>query len=175
MLQARELDGKALFEVTHHPPGNLAKDDIAAQIGPMRRGNARAGQREVDDPDPNIGLVGQNQLSGRVLRDKAAVAAVFRQVEKVAVGEPGELGGQLIAFARRGCDCHGKAIGQMACDLAFETAEMVNVGDNPVPDVAAHRRNHGHAARGHVEDLAAIFLAVGQYIAAQEIDAEFKE
>ena len=62
--------------------------------------------------------------------DDAAVAAVFRQAEDVAVGEPGELGGELVALARRRRDRHGKAVLEQARDLAFEPAEMVDIGDD---------------------------------------------
>ena len=48
-----------------------------------------------------------------------AVAAVFRQVEDVAVGEPGELGGELVALAGSP-DRHGKAVLEIARDLAFQ-------------------------------------------------------
>ncbi len=48
MLQPRELDREALIEMTHHPAGNLAERNKAADLGallggdrPRRRGKCR--------------------------------------------------------------------------------------------------------------------------------------
>ena len=59
----------------------------------------------------------------------------------------------------------------MARDLAFEAAEMVDIGDDAFADVAAHRRDQRHAAGRHVDDLAGIFAAVRQHVAAEQVDA----
>ena len=48
---------------------------------------------------------------------------------------------------------------------------MVDIGDDPLADFADDRGDHRHAAGRHVNDLARIFLPVGQHVAAQQVDA----
>ena len=98
------------------------------------------------------------------------MAAVFRQIEDLPVGEPSELGGELVALARGRRDGHGEAIVESARDLAFEPAEMIDVGDHPFARLAGDRRNQSHAARRHVDDLARKLAPVGQHIAAEQVD-----
>ena len=89
----------------------------------------------------------------------------------MAVGEPGELGGELVALARRRRDRHGEAVLEQARDLAFEPAEMVDIGDDAFARLADDRRDQRHAAGRHVHDLAGKLAAVGQHIAAEQVDA----
>src|SRR6266852_1995135 len=83
VLQASELDRDAVLEMAYHPSQRLADGDGRADLG---------------------------QLVGRIARCDTAVAAVCGQAEDMAVGEPGELGGELVALAHRRRDRHGKAI-----------------------------------------------------------------
>ncbi len=69
-------------------------------------------------------------------RCDTAVAAVFRQIEDVTVGEPGQLGCELVAFARRGRDRHCEAVLEVAGHLAFEPSDMIDVGDDALADLA---------------------------------------
>jgi len=64
------------------------------------------------------------------------VAAVFRQIEDVAVGKPGQLGGELVALARGGAHAHGEAVVDDAGNLALDPADMVEIGDHAVADIA---------------------------------------
>ncbi len=101
-----------------------------------------------------------------------AVAAVFRQIEDMAVGEPRQLGSELVALARRRSDRHREAVLKDTRDVAFEPAEMIDIGDDALARLAGDRRNQCHAAGRHVDDLTGKFTAVRKHVAAEEIDAD---
>jgi len=67
------------------------------------------------------------------------VAAVFRQAEKLPVGEPGELCGELVALARGCPNGHGKTILEHAGDDAFQPSDMIDIGDHPLANGADDR------------------------------------
>ena len=131
-------------------------------------------------PDCDTSMIRQLTLRplGRIRRViglrgiETAVAAVFGQIEDVAVGEPGQLGGEFVALARRRRYRHGKAALKDARDVAFEAAQMIDIGDDAFAGLAAHRRDQGHAAGRHIHDLAGEFPPVGQHVAAEEVDAD---
>jgi hypothetical protein len=124
------------------------------------------------DSDTDVPAVRQDQAGGRQARHETAVAAVFRQVQDVAVGKPGELGCELVALSRRRRDRHGEAVLQLPRDLAFQAAEVIDIGDDAVADFAADRGDQRHAARRHVNDLAREFAPVGQHVAPQQTDPD---
>jgi hypothetical protein len=171
MLQAGELDGEAVVDMTDHVAWSFADGDRGAhrrpQIGSDRDRGARGGK--VDDAGRDIGAVRQDQPCYGIARREAAVAAVFRQIEDLPVGE---LGGELIALARGRRDHHGKAVVEKARDLAFEPAEMIGIGDHSFARIAYDRRNHGHAARRYVDHLARKFAAIGQHVASEQVDLD---
>src|SRR5262249_24652619 len=115
------------------------------------------------------GAVLQRQQRNRVARDDAVVTAVFRQVEDIAVGEPGELGGELVALPRRRSDRHGKAVVDDAGDLALDGADLVELRDHAIADIADAGREQGQAARRHVDYLARKLAPVRQHIAAEQV------
>ena len=47
---------------------------------------------------------------------------------------------------------------------------MVHIGDDALACLAGNRRHQGHAARRHVLNLAGILAAIGQHVAAEQID-----
>jgi hypothetical protein len=118
-----------------------------------------------------IDAVGQNKAARRVHRRPPAVAAVFRRGEQVAVGEPGELGGELVALARRRRNRHGEAVLEDPCNVAFEPSQMVDIGNDALAGSAGNGGDQRYAARRHVNDLAGKFAAVGQHIAAEQVHA----
>ena len=61
---------------------------------------------------------------------------------------------------------------ELARDLALQPAEMVDIGDDAVADIAGNRRDQGDAAGRHVDDLAGEFAAIRQHVAAQQVDAD---
>src|SRR5580692_3266541 len=172
MLQAGELDGEAFFEVTHDAALYGAERDQRADRRPLVGGDTGARLRNVDDAAGEVDAVRHDQAADRVARHDTAVAAVFRQAEDVAVGEPGELGGKLVAFARGRPDGHRKAVLENARDVAFEPAQMIDIGDDALARRAAHRRDQRHAPRRHVDDLAGKLAAVRQHIAAEQVDLD---
>ncbi len=98
------------------------------------------------------------------------MAAIFRQIEDVAVGEPGQLGGELVALARGRTHAHGEAVVDNAGNLALDPADMVEIGDHAVADIADAGRQQGQPAGGHIDDLARKFAAVRQHIAPQQMN-----
>src|SRR3954470_22447162 len=126
VLQADELDGESIFEVANHPARCLADGHCRADLGPMLAGNGSARLRDVDDPNGDVRAVWQNQTPGWIAWGHTAVTTVLRQAQNVAIGEPGELGGELVALARGGRDRHGKAILELPSNDTFQPADMVD-------------------------------------------------
>ena len=102
---------------------------------------------DVDDAAGDVDAVGQDQAGGRIARRHAAVTAIFRQAEDVAVGEPGELGGELVALARGRRDRHGEAVRELARDHAFQPADMIDIGDDAFARLAGNRRDQAPCRR----------------------------
>ncbi len=67
-------------------------------------------------------------------------------------------------------DGHGEAVVDDPGDLAFDAADMVEIGDDAVADIADARREQGQPARRHIDHLAGEFAAVGQHVAAKQVD-----
>ena len=158
--------------MANHAAGDLADRDVAADFRALLGADAGAGQRQIEDPHPDIGAVRHDQPGAGDLWHETAVAAVFRQVEDAAVGEPGELGGKHVALSRRRRDRHRKAVLQLAGDLALQAAEMVHVSNDAVADCARNRRDQGDAAGRYIDDLAGKFAAICQHVAAEQADAD---
>ena len=62
---------------------------------------------------------------------------------------------------------HGEAAFEAPYHHAFEPAEIVEIGDDALAVLAGHRRQQGHPARRHIDDLARIFLLVLAHEAAE--------
>ena len=71
--------------------------------------------------------------------------------EFVPVDEPGDLGRQLVALVRGGCDFHGEAAVDQARDIAFDTADMIEVGDDALALLDIDRGDDRRAADGNIE------------------------
>src|SRR5262249_9206824 len=92
------------------------------------------------------------------------------KAQDVAIGQPRELGGKLVALACRGPDRHGEAVLEYSGNAALEPAQMIHIGDNALARRAPDRRDERHAARRHVDDLAGKLAPVRQHIAAHQVD-----
>ena len=53
---------------------------------------------------------------------------------------------------------------------ALDAADMIDVGNDALADLAAHRRHQRGTAGRHVDDLARILIAVGQHEASKHVD-----
>ena len=84
MLQPRELDREACIQMADHAARNLADRNVGADLGAFCRADAGAGQRDVDDPNPDFGAFRHDQAGTGDLRDETAVTAIFRQIEDAA-------------------------------------------------------------------------------------------
>src|SRR5215472_1421131 len=93
----------------------------------------------------------------------------------MATGEPGELGGELVAFARAHRELHPKAGRTDAGNRTFEAPNVLEVDDDALANLARHWRCQRQTVRRHVHHLAGIFVAVGKHVAAGEIDAHAAE
>src|SRR3954454_20695534 len=100
-LRMHELEREAVFEVSDHTALHSAEQNRRFQRRTVLGGDGCARQREVDDAAGHLGAVLERQHRDRVARHDTIVAAVFRQVENVAVGEPGQLCCELVALSRR--------------------------------------------------------------------------
>jgi hypothetical protein len=85
---------------------------------------------------------------------------ILRKVEDLPVGEPSELRRELVALAQGRRDRHCKSVFESTRDLAFETAKMVNIGDNTLAGLTGHGSLKRHATRGHVDNLTGEFAPV---------------
>src|SRR5690606_28470231 len=100
---------------------------------------------------------------------------VFRQVQLMPVGEPGELRGKLVALAVRGDDRHGEAIVERARDYAFDAANMVQIGHHALAGLAGALGAEGDASGRHVDDAARMLGAVLEHEAPIDPDADTLE
>ena len=66
-------------------------------------------------------------------------------------------------------DRHGKAVVDDAGDFALDPADMVEIGDHAVADIADAGRQQRQPAGRHVDDLAGKFAPVRQHIAAEQV------
>ncbi|GCC47519.1 hypothetical protein chiPu_0031470, partial [Chiloscyllium punctatum] len=85
------------------------------------------------------------------------------------------LGGELVALARGGADRHGKAVVDDAGDAALDAADMVEIGDHAIADIADTGRQQREAARRHVDNLAGKLAPVGQHVAAEQVHLDALE
>ncbi len=88
------------------------------------------------------------------------MAAIFRQAEFVLVGDPGQLGRELLPLALRGVDRNDESsLRAEAQDFAFDAADMVDIGDDAVAELNMGVRLDLGVARRHVDDHAIGFFA----------------
>jgi hypothetical protein len=97
------------------------------------------------------------------------VAAVFRQIKDLAVGQPGELGREFVTLARGGADRHGKAVVEQAGNLAFNAADMVEIATTRSPTLPMPGASMASPG-GHIDDLARKFAPVRQHVAAEQVN-----
>ena len=86
---------------------------------PSRTGEPSGGRSVVESAAPESDMsmtrrcaraVGEHDRGVAPLRRAAQVAAIFVEVQHVAVGEPGQRVGELVALALRGADRHDEAV-----------------------------------------------------------------
>ncbi len=165
-----ELDREAFLKVADDARLDTAEGDGFADQRLDLGGKRRARQRQVDNPAGQRAAVVEFQDGRRVARHDAVVAAVFRQVEDLAVGKPGELGCELVALAGRCAHGHREAVVEQAGNLAFDAADMVEISHHALADIAGAGRQHGDAARRHVDHLAGKFAPIRQHVASQQMN-----
>src|SRR6185369_8421901 len=170
VLDAQVLDRKPVLEVADHPAGGLADGDLGANARPMVSGNCTTRLRNVYNTHGNIVAIGQREAASRVPGRNPAMAAVVDRAQELTVGQPGQLGSELVTLAGGRRNGHGEAIVEQSRDYALEPAHMVHIGDNPLIELADDRGHQRHAALGHVGDLTGILVPVGQHIAPEQID-----
>jgi hypothetical protein len=83
VLQTRELDGEAIFEMSHYAALHLAEDYESADRRALIGGDAGARLRHIDDAAGEVDAARHEQAPDRVTWDDTAVTAVFRQPEDV--------------------------------------------------------------------------------------------
>jgi len=98
------------------------------------------------------------------------VATIFRHAERMAVAEPGQLIGQLLAFGERNVERQRESVLEEPCYDTLDPPDLVDVADDLFTNGASHRRDQGDAAGRHVDCLAWELLPVGQHVSAQHRD-----
>src|SRR5262249_2552561 len=171
VLQAHEFDCEAVFNMPYDAALRPADryDDANGRTQVGSDAYCGTGLREVDHTASDIRAIWQDQPRHRLSRRKALMASIFRQVENLPVCQPGKLRRELVTLAQGCRNGHGETILEDPRDLAFQPAEMIDVGDHPLTRLPRDRRDQGHAAGRHVNDLARKLAPVGQHVAAQEV------
>ena len=98
------------------------------------------------------------------------MTAVFRQIENVPIGQPGQLCCEFVPLAGSCTHGHGKAIVDNAGDLTFNPADVVQIGDHAIADIADSGRQQGEATRRHIDDLAGKLAPIRQHVAAEQVN-----
>ena len=101
-------------------------------------------------------------------RRDALVIAAFGNSEHVAIDDPGELIGNFLAL----CEGHRHLDRETALrvpdDLAFDTADLIEIDDDTFADCAAHGRVDRESAGRHIHGLTRKFAPILQHIAAKQ-------
>lgn len=171
-LRVNELNRKAILKVTNDARLHAAERDMLSDRGPGFRRKGRTRQRQVDDPARHGSAVVEFEEGHRTARYDTIVPAVFWQIEDLAISKPGELRRKLVALTRCGGDSHGKAVVEQPGDLAFNAADVVEIGDNAFADIADTRGQHGEPAGRHIDDLTWKFAPIGQHVAAEQMNLD---
>ena len=106
------------------------------------------------------------------LRRAAKVPPVFGEIEDVAVGEPCQRVGQLIAFALRCADRHQKAMLDPLDNGALKATDIVHVGYNLFARLTTERAHEHRIARRYLDELAGALAAVGEHAATEQADLD---
>src|SRR5262245_16212379 len=86
MLETHEFDGEAILDMADHTALRLAdRYDDADGRTEIRR------YTDGDHPARDIRAIWQDQPGHRLSRSEAVMTAIFRQVQDLPVGEPGQL------------------------------------------------------------------------------------
>ena len=171
VLHTRKFDRESSVEIAHDAALNLSERDQSSHCRERIAGDRSARQGQVDDPASQARPIRQGHRGTRIFRLEAFMTAILGRTQKVPVGEPGQLRGELLPLAGSGRDGHRKAIGVNADDRSFETAEMIDVGNDAFALSPGHRRDNRHSSRRHVDDLTGKLAPISQHISAKEIDA----
>ena len=172
VLQPHEFNGKAIFDMAHDADLGLAdRDDNTDRRAQVRRdADCRARLRQVDHSAGDIGAVRQYQARHGVAGGETIMTPVFRQIKDLPVCEPGELRRKLVPLAQRRRDAHGKPIFQNAGYFAFEPAQVVDIGDDPLTRLTGNRRDQSHPAWRHIGHLAWKLAPVSEHISPKQVD-----
>ena len=159
-------------KISNHVGGRLAKDHLRADCGLRRSTDRRARYGNIDQLDHVLAVAVDFQYRVAEMRHDAFVTPVLRHAEGVAVDEPGKLIGNLLPLCVGKAELHRETALRVARDLAFDAADLVEIGHDPLADLAPHRRDERYAARRHVDCLAGEFALVLEHVAAEKRDRD---
>ena len=114
--------------------------------------------------------IGKHDVRVAPLGRAAQMAAVFVEVEDVPVGEPGQRVRQLVALALRSADRHDEAVLDLLQDHALDAADVVDIGDYPLADLAEKGLTKDGVAGRNLEQLAGAFAPVGEHATAEQAE-----
>jgi hypothetical protein len=114
----------------------------------------------------------QCQLADRVAWRDALVPPFGRIRHIGAVGEPGELGGELLTLVMSGLNAKGEAALAAAYHRALDATEVIEISNDAFAELDADRRQQRRAACGCIDQPAGVLLLVGTHEAAEQGDRE---
>lgn len=149
------------------PGPHATQSDRRAHGGTHFELDSGTGQRDVDNLAIVAAAIVENDGGMANVGNDALMAAVFRQIEQVFIGQPGELRCHLVALARGGGDVHHETTIDLMDDCTFNASDMVEIGNDALAHYARDWRNDHGIAGGHGQDLAWKFAAVCKHVTAQ--------
>ena len=109
VLEAEEFDREAIVEMTDHTRRRLADGDGGRDFRPMFAPDRGARLRNVGYAHHHARAIRKDQPRRRIARRDSTVAAILRQTEDMAVGQPGKLRSELVAlYPSNGCVASSK-------------------------------------------------------------------
>ncbi len=102
----------------------------------------------------------QGQGGVAVARLDAFVAPILGHAEDLAIGQPSELIGEFLALERRQFHLDREAAVEMTRHRSLDAADLVEIGDDSLADLAARFGLEGDAAGRDVDRRAGEFLPV---------------
>jgi hypothetical protein len=166
--QPIEFDRDAAFEVTNDLGGGFADHNGRTDRRFGRDGERGARNRNVDEPGEKFLPVRQFQRCMREPRRNAFMPTILGHAERLPVGEPGELIGELFALDHRQLHLDRETLLEMARDRSFNAADLIQISDDALADAALGGSREGDAARRNVDGLARIFASIFEHVAARQ-------
>src|ERR1700722_5431680 len=166
--QPIEFERDPAFEMANDLGGGFADHHRRADWRFGRDGERGARYRNVDEPGEKFLPGRQFQRCRREPRRNAFMPGILGQAERLPVGKPGQLIGELFALDHRQLHLDRETFLEMARDSSFNAADLIQISDDALADAALGGSREGDAARRNIDGLARIFASIFEHIAARQ-------